>query len=390
MIYLETLFWLGLFIMFYTYIGYPIVLYLLVKIKRSFGKKPNLSEHFYPSVAFIVAAYNEEDYIEDKIKNTLSLDYPKDKLKVYFVTDGSNDNTPKIIAKYPEITLLHRDERKGKMAAIERTMKIVEEDISVFTDANTTLPDNAIKLLVNPYQNPNVGAVAGEKRIFQSSEDTASSAGEGFYWKYESTLKKWDSQLHTVVGAAGELFSIRTTNYEDLPADTLLDDFMMSMKIVEKGQLVKYVPDAYAIETASANIEEELKRKVRISAGGIQSITRLTKVLNPFKYGMATFQYLSHRVLRWTLAPLSILFVLVSNLVLALNDYSLYPVLLTLQLLFYLTILIGKILKNQSIEVKGLFVPYYFFIMNWSVYLGFFRFIKGSQSVLWEKAKRKA
>jgi cellulose synthase/poly-beta-1,6-N-acetylglucosamine synthase-like glycosyltransferase len=237
-----------------------------------------------------------------------------------------------------------------------------------------------------------VGCVSGEKRIYSKEADAAAGAGEGLYWKYESQLKKWDAELYSVVGAAGELFAIRTELWQEVEKDTLLDDFMISLRVAMSGYTIQYNPEAFAIEEASANVKEELKRKVRISAGGLQSVVRLAPLLNIFKYGTLSFQYISHRVLRWTLTPLFLLLLIPMNLVLALNEgiYALgiYSILFWGQLLFYAAALLGWFLENRSIKVKVLFVPYYFFIMNLSVYLGLGRYLKGSQSVNWERAKR--
>jgi cellulose synthase/poly-beta-1,6-N-acetylglucosamine synthase-like glycosyltransferase len=195
-----------------------------------------------------------------------------------------------------------------------------------------------------------------------------------------------------VVGAAGELFAIRTELWQEVEKDTLLDDFIISLRVAMAGYTIQYNPEAYAIETASANVKEELKRKVRISAGGIQSVIRLSSLLDIFKYGTLSFQYISHRVLRWTLAPLSLLLLIPAGLILAINEgifaFGFYSVLFWLQILFYAAALLGWYLENKSIKVKILFVPYYFFIMNLSVFLGLKRYLKGSQSVNWERAKR--
>jgi cellulose synthase/poly-beta-1,6-N-acetylglucosamine synthase-like glycosyltransferase len=180
--------------------------------------------------------------------------------------------------------------------------------------------------------------------------------------------------------------------YQTVEPDTLLDDFIISLRIAQKGYTIQYDPEAYAIETASANVKEELKRKIRISAGGIQSVIRLHSLLNIFRYGTLSFQYISHRVLRWTLAPLSLLLMLIIGFYLALKtgifDFGLYSITFWLQIVFYIAALLGWYLENRSIKIKLLFVSYYFFIMNLSVFLGFFRYIKRAQSVNWERAKR--
>lgn len=392
--FLKLLFWILLFTVFYTYIGYGMILYILVKIKR-WTKKNDLSEsetEYQPEVTLLIPAYNEVDYVNQKMKNTMELNYPKDKLKVYWVTDGSNDGTNLKIMNYEHVGVFHKDERKGKINAMNRVMPMVNTPIVVFSDANTLLGKDSIKHIVKCFSNPQVGCVSGEKRIFNKDKDIASGAGEGLYWKYESTLKKWDAELYSVVGAAGELFAIRTELYHEVEQDTLLDDFIISLRVAQKGYTIQYNPEAFAIETASANVGEELKRKIRISAGGIQSVVRLRSLLNVFKYRTLSFQYISHRVLRWTLTPLCLIILIPLLSIIALNegiwDFGFYATLFWLQLAFYVMALIGWFLENKQTRVKLLFVPYYFFIMNLSVVLGFFRYINNKQSVNWERAQR--
>ena len=385
---LSYLFWIGLFVIFYTYLGYGLVIFLLAKLKKRPQSFTRVADKDLPEVTLLVAAYNEETCIEDKIVNSLNLDYPKDKLSIFFVTDGSTDNTPDIIKKFHAVKLFHDFQRRGKIHAVNRVMKLVKTPIVVFSDANTLLNQHAIRNLVRHYQNPAVGGVAGEKRIYKNSEDNASGSGEGFYWKYESFLKKKDAEVYSIVGAAGELFSVRTELYEEPAENTIIEDFVLSMRICAKGYRFMYEPDATAMESASASVSEEWKRKVRICAGGFQAMAKLTSVLNPFRYGMLTFQYLSHRVLRWTLAPLFLPVVLLANVWLAGTGNTFYAITLAGQVIFYLLALAGYFLRDKKISVKGFFVPYYFMVMNLSVYAGFLRYVKGKQSVVWEKAQR--
>lgn len=391
---LEILFWLFLFIIFYSYLGYGILLYIIIKIRRILGlsKKFDGNQDYEPEVTLFVAAYNEKDYVDEKVKNSFSLNYPKEKVKQVWVTDGSDDGTPEMLKKYEGVEVYHLDERGGKIGAMNRGMQFVKTPIVIFSDGNTNLGKDSIQEIVNLFRNPKVGCVSGEKRIYSKDADAAAGAGEGLYWKYESTLKKWDAELYSVVGAAGELFAIRTELWQEVEKDTLLDDFIISLRVAMGGHTIQYNPEAYAIETASANVKEELKRKIRISAGGIQSVVRLRSLLNIFKYGVLSFQYISHRVLRWTLTPLLLLLIIPINLILAINAGfaigNLYTLLFFGQVLFYTAALTGWFLENRKIKIKILFVPYYFFIMNLSVFLGFRRYLKGSQSVKWERAKR--
>lgn len=391
---IEVLFWVFLFIIFYSYLGYGILLFMIIKIRRilGLGKPFKGNEDYEPEVTLFVAAYNEKDYIDAKVKNSISLNYPQDKIKQVWVTDGSDDGTPDILRTYDHVEVYHEDARGGKIGAMNRGMQFVKTPIVIFSDGNTTLGKDSIQEIVNLFKNPKVGCVSGEKRIYSKDVDAAAGAGEGMYWKYESTLKKWDAELYSVVGAAGELFAIRTELWQEVEKDTLLDDFIISLRVAMSGYTIQYNPEAYAIETASANVKEELKRKVRISAGGIQSVVRLRELLNVFKYGTLSFQYISHRVLRWTLTPILLLLIIPANIILAFNagfdQVNLYNVLLAGQLVFYCSALLGWFLENRKIKVKVLFIPYYFFIMNLSVYLGFKRYMKGNQSVKWERAKR--
>lgn len=388
---MVIIFWISIFLIVYTFIGYGFVLFLLVKVKRLFSKPFVFTEEFpLPTVTLIVAAYNEEDIIEDKIENTLLLSYPKDKIQLIFITDGSTDGTAKRISGFSEITLLHEDNRAGKMAAIKRAIPYIEGAITVFTDANTFLNKDAILELVKHYQNPKVGAVAGEKRILVEETADASSAGEGFYWKYESKLKKWDYELYSNVGAAGELFSIRTALYQPVESDTIIDDHMIAMRIAEKGYIIAYEPEAYAMETASADVKEELKRKIRIAAGGIQSILRLKQAANPFHQPVFTFQYISHRVLRWTITPFLLILVFILNGIMAVELPGLfYKVFFAAQFAFYVMSLIGLYFERRNVRIKALFIPYYFCIMNYAVLAGIIRYYKKNQSAAWEKSKRK-
>ncbi len=391
---MTLLFWSAFLLVFYAYVGYGIVLYALLRVRRVFFPSkmyPSLVE--LPEVTFVVCAYNEADWIEQKIANSLALDYPRERIRFCFVTDGSDDATPDLVRNDPypagvRWELLHQPERRGKIAAFQRAMEHISSPIVISTDANTLVNTAGVRNLVRHFADPQVGAVAGEKRIFLSERDDASSAGEGIYWRYESALKRWDAELWTVVGAAGELFAFRREAYEHVPTDTVVEDFYLTMRIAQKGWRVQYAPDAYAVETSSASVQEELKRKIRISAGGLQAVWRLGALLNPFRYGVLTFQYVSHRVLRWTLAPLLLPVLLALNVALAWQGSTFYQWMLAAQVAFYAAAWAGYLLERRKMKVKVFFVPYYFCVMNYAQYAGFRRFVRGKQSVMWEKAKR--
>ena len=391
---LEVIFWFALFVVFYTYLGYGIVLYILVKLKELFVKPVKYSlpasNDELPEVTLFITAFNEEDVVDEKMENSLELDYPADKLRLVWITDGSNDNTNERLKEYPEVTVHFQPLRQGKTAAMTRGMTLVDTPLVVFTDANTMVNREAIREIVLAFRNPKVGCVAGEKRIAVQAKDGAAAGGEGIYWKYESTLKALDARLYSAVGAAGELFAVRRELFETMEPDTLLDDFILSLRITMKGYIIAYCTNAYAIESGSADMREEEKRKVRIAAGGLQSIRRLRPLLNPFRYGVLSFQYTSHRVLRWSVTPFLLFALLPLNVAILLTGGSpvFYGVLLVLQVFFYGLGYWGYYLSTRQIKNKLLFIPYYFLFMNINVLRGIRYLKKKRGSGTWEKAKR--
>ncbi len=386
----KIIFWLSFFVVAYAYVGYGIFLFLLVSLKRIFIKKKAATKNnFEPDVTLIIAAFNEEDFIEKKIENTLQLHYPPSKLKVIFITDGSTDKTHDIIQRFSEFQLLHQPERKGKVAAVNRAMQFVDTPYVIFSDANTLLNVDCIKEIVKHYADPSVGGVAGEKKIITTGADQAAGVGEGLYWKYESFLKKMDSALYSVVGAAGELFSVRVDLFENVREDVIIEDFVLSLKICIKGYKVRYEPHAFAMETSSQSMKEEEKRKIRICAGAFQAMGILKELFNIFKYPVLSFQFISHRILRWTICPICLVILFLSNFVLISEEKNwFYITFFFLQIIFYLLGLLGRLFAHRDIMVKALYVPYYFLFMNLSVFMGFYRFAKKNQTVLWERASR--
>jgi biofilm PGA synthesis N-glycosyltransferase PgaC len=387
----EILCWISLGILFYCYIGYGVFVFLLNNIRVLFAATPKGSFGELPSVTLIISAYNEEKVLEQKIQNTLSLDYPKDKLYLFFVTDGSNDDSVQLLKRYPGIQLLHDPVRKGKYAAIKRAMKHVQTTIVAFSDANCMLNAECLQKMLVHYSDPGVGGVAGEKKILRNNYASVVGEAEGMYWQYESFLKKMDAELHTVVGASGELFSIRSSLFQELNDDVILDDFVISMQVCLQGYRIEYEPDAFATELPSASLAEEEKRKVRISAGAYQSIGYLRECLNIFKHPVLAFQFISRRFLRWVLCPLLLFVLLVSNIIVVISPHHpLYNSLLLLQTIFYAFAFLGWLFVKSG-KRAGLFtIPFYFSFMNYCLIKGVFRFASGRQTVLWEKSLRQA
>lgn len=383
---MEVLFWISFSVLLYTYLGYGILLMIIGYFKKT-PSLPVPAE--LPPVTLIVTAYNEELFIEKKIQNSISLNYPSGKLFFLFVTDGCTDKTDEIIRAYPQVVLLTDKERKGKTAALNRAMQNVQTPVVVFTDANTLLHENCLLKMVRHYDDKKVGGVAGEKRIFDI-ERSAAGLGERLYWEYESLLKKADSKFYTVIGAAGELFSIRTELFQPVKESIILDDFVLSAKVCQQGYRFVYEEEASAVEASSVSMEEERKRKVRISAGCFQAILLLKGLLNPFRHPTLAFQYISHRVLRWTLCPICLPLLFVANAYTAFETQSFFYWFCWVgQIVFYLLAFAGHLFSQHKKLPQLLLVPYYFVFMNLSLYAGFYLFLTKRQSVVWKKVLRK-
>ena len=393
MLTLKILFWACLLIVFYTYLGYGILLYIIIRLRRLFKGTPLKAvmpqDEELPTMTLMICAYNEEDVVAEKMENTLAIDYPKDKLRIMWVTDGSNDHTNELLSAYPEVDIVFSPERRGKTAALKHGLRELQTRYVAFTDANTMINTGALREIARLFCDPTVGCVSGEKRVAARKAGEMAAEGEGLYWKYESTLKRWDSELYSAMGAAGELYAIDPDLCREVPDEALLDDFMMSMYVVQAGKRIAYTADAYAMEYGSANIYEESKRKRRIAAGGLQSIWWLRSMLNPFRQPLVTFQYVSHRVLRWSITPIAMVLLLLVNMALvAIGTSIFYIVMLILQLLFYLAALFGWLLNRYGHKNKLLYTAYYFVFMNFNVFRGMAYLKSHGKSGAWEKAKR--
>jgi cellulose synthase/poly-beta-1,6-N-acetylglucosamine synthase-like glycosyltransferase len=390
---LKIIFWICVFLVFYTYIGYGMLLWVLVQIKRfvrgKAAQRDLPADDVLPHVTFMICAYNEQDIVDMKMENTLQLDYPHDKLHIMWVTDGSTDQTNERLAQYPEVEVVFTPERKGKTAALNHGISQVHSDITVMTDANTIVNPEAIREIVRCFQDPRVACVAGEKRVMARNDGQSAAEGEGLYWKYESALKRMDSELYSAMGAAGELNAIRTKFYQPMPETALLDDFVMSMRMVDQGYKIAYTSDAYAMEYGSADLTEESKRKRRIAAGGLQSIWWLRQMMNPFRRPIVAFQFVSHRVLRWSITPIALIALIPLNVALVfLKAGTVYNFIWLLQILFYLAAFASWLLEKQGRKSRLLYVPYYFLFMNLNVFRGMKYLSTHKTSGAWEKAKR--
>jgi len=383
---MKIIYWFAFGIIFYAYIGYPIVLYLLSNIFEF--KKNNAVDAYteWPQVSLLIAAYNEEKVISVKIENCLMLDYPKDLLHIWIASDGSSDNTNEIVKKYTEVhENIHLLEfpRTGKSGMLNRAIKSVKGEIVVFSDANTEYSADTLKRLVKHFEDPAVGCVSG-RLIYRNPGETTSGKGESFYWKYETSLKKMESKLGYVAGANGAIYAVRRDLFEPFSPRTINDDFTLSMKIVEKGFKSLYEENAIVYEDVAPTMEAEFNRHVRDGAGHYIAVTCLVGLLNPL-LGLRSFIYWSHRIFRWMVPFLLILLFMVNIFLL---DEFIYKYLFILQCIFYLFAIIGWAGIKKAKLPFLIYVPFYFCNLNSALFLGFLRAIADVQKTTWERTER--
>jgi cellulose synthase/poly-beta-1,6-N-acetylglucosamine synthase-like glycosyltransferase len=272
-------------IILYSYVGYP----LLLAVISVFKSRSKQTATQLPLVTVIIAAYNEEAVIGKKIENTLAADYPLEKLQLIVAAQGSTDRTAAIAAAFPNVLVMQSAERKGKAVAVNEAVAQAIHPVVVLTDANTLLTPQTIQRLVLKLNDAATGAVAGEKKVVDANNATVS--GEGLYWRYESWLKQQETVFYTVVGAAGELFAFKKELFVPIPAHAVTDDFFLSLSVNMQGKKVAYAADAISTEAASHSLKDEWNRKLRIAAGGIQSLLLVKKALNPFRYPVLSFRF---------------------------------------------------------------------------------------------------
>jgi len=389
MLVFKIIFWLSLAAILYTYLLYGILLWLYLKVfKRPIQEQ--YDDDFIPSVSILVACYNEEQFIQAKIENLLAIEYPKDKLEIAFVTDGSNDNTVSLINEAIDngkgIKLFYEPERKGKQHAVNRVIKELIGDIIIFNDCNTWINLDAVHHMVRHFSDPKVGVVSGEKKIKVLKKDIAVSSGEGLYWKYESWLKSLDSDFHSTIGSAGELYAIRKELYKAVPQNISIEDFYLSMQIASDGFINIYEPNAFAEEESSLNLSEELKRKRRIAVGAFNTIISLNKVFNLSNLKLL-FLYISHRLMRWLLAPFCLILLFISSMIL---EGPVFNTMFWLQVIFYIASILGWITSGIRSRLAIFYAPFYFCFMNYALLVGLYDFILGNNQVVWKKVQRRS
>ncbi len=387
------LLWLCIGIILYVYAGYPTLLFLISRVKAY----PESYAFTEPSVTLLIAAFNEAVTIKKKIENSLKIDYPREKLQIIVVADGSNDGTDDIVRQYENegIDLMYDPVRSGKMAAINRAIPGAKGKIVVFSDANNMFDPEAIRKLAAPLSDLEVGCATGKKIILKG--DGLLGTSEGLYWKYESFIRKHETVTGSCTGVNGEIMAIRRDLFEAPPANIINDDFYMALQIIKKGFRVVYVPEARSYERISESTADEVERRARIVAGRYQIMTSGWRLM-PIKRPLILWQIISHKFLR-PFIPFVMILALIVNIIAVLPGVSyssflwniVFPInwiLLICQCLFYFVAFIGNHVKLKGFTGKLLYVPTFLFNSNFAAITGLYRFIFGKQSVTWKQAPR--
>jgi len=376
----TIVFWFTVFLIIYSYFGYPIILMILGFRK---GLKVSKGE-ITPTLSLLVLAHNEERIIREKIENSLGLDYPRDKLEIV-VASESTDKTDEIVKEYSGqgIVLYPFKKREGKQVTIYRVIPLLKGEIVVFSDANALYKKDALRKLARNFNDPTVGCVCGELK-YVNPQKASIGETEGLYWRYEIFVKKLESKIHSVLGANGSIYAIRKKLYAPI-SKFRGDDFEIPIKIAQKGYGVVFEAEAVSFEMTSSTTREEFIRKIRIIAWVWKSTLILIKdSLRPFK-GFLIFQLISHKLLRW-LVPIFLTLLLVSNIFLISSVF--YRILLSAQIIFYLMSSWGYVQDRREIKPNRIIsITYYFCMVNFAAFLGFCKFVLGRQGNVWEKTR---
>jgi cellulose synthase/poly-beta-1,6-N-acetylglucosamine synthase-like glycosyltransferase len=378
---MEIAFWVLAGVIVYVYAGYALLLWLLRAV--GFGRKvasADPSPGHEPRVTLLVSAYNEVDVIAEKIRNSLGLDYPGDKLEVIVISDASDDGTDAAVTSFglPNIKLLRMEGRGGKTVGLNAALKIATGEIIVFSDANAMYEQRSLRNIVRNFSDPTVGAVVGESTYADAAGNAQEN--EGLYWKYELAIKRLETQLGSVVGGDGAIYAIRKRLYRDMRADAL-SDFVNPMQIVMSGHRCIYEPQARSVEEAADNLQKEFRRKVRIVNRAWRALWTMPVMLNPFKYGFFALEVISHKLLRWLIPLFLVAYFAVS--VAMVGRGGIYALAFWVQCVLYAFALLGYLQRRSNSMPAFLAVPYYFCLVNYASACGILDAYRGKTYTTW-------
>ncbi len=376
----AAVFWTAIALIVYVYAGYPVVIFLLAHLRpRPVRGAPHL-----PGVSFVIAAYNEERSIAAKLENTLALDYPADRLEIIVVSDGSRDRTEEIVRGHgARVKLVALGGRFGKTIAQNRAVEAAGGEILVFSDATSVYRRDSLRALVAPFADPDVGCVAGWV-VMGTEGDAAIHKGRSAYADYEQWLRRYESLVHSILGASGAVYAVRRDLYTPLPAD-VISDMAQVMKVVERGHRAVLAEDAVVYEPAEGrSVREELERRTRIITRGLRGQFYLRSFLDPFRHPWFCFQVLSHRMFRWAV-PVFLVIAFAANLFLL--DRPFYRLVFVAQAALYLAALVAYPLERRNVRPPGLVIPLYFCVVNLAPLLALRAILRGERKVVWETGR---
>jgi len=383
----EIILYISLFLIFYTYVGYPLLLAIWSSLKR----KPNYSSDAenLPKISMLIAAYNEEDVISDKLENIKEMNYPVHLLEVFIGSDSSDDMTNKLISdsSISNLHLVEFEERRGKPAVLNDLVEMANGDILAFSDANSMFEPDALLKLIEPLSDPSIGGVIGNLSFDMSNIENSGGLGETLYFKYENFIKRLEGEIYSTIVANGAVYVIRKELYDNIPLTRLvMDDMFIPLSIIQKGFKMFFRKDVYVSESPSLSVREEYQKKVRTVAGGMEVIKQFHSLLHP-KFGFISFALWSHKIIRWTI-PLMLVSALVSNILL-INQSPQFQRWLVYQLFFYFSMVLGRFLEKQNIKIIPLQLTYYFITVNIAIIMGFVKFMRGKEGTTWKRTRRK-
>ncbi|HQU81977.1 MAG TPA: glycosyltransferase family 2 protein [Pyrinomonadaceae bacterium] len=379
----ETVFILSLAILFYTYVGYPLFVYLVSVL---FPKKVNSNEIF-PTVTILITAYNEENAIAQKLENTLEIDYPKDKLEILVASDGSTDKTDEIVKSFAEksVKLFRQEGRVGKTITQNNAVEQSAGEIILFSDATTNYQKSVLREMLPNFADEKVGCVAG-KLIYV--DDSKSNVGKGAqsYWNYETFLKQSESNACSLIGASGCLYAVRKSAYQPMYAEAC-SDFLICTIVYKQGLRSVYEPNAICFEETNQRTDKEMKMRIRVISQTFTDLWRNRQMLNPFRSGFYAIQLFSHKVLRYAV-PVFLLTALISSAYLSVSNWF-FEMLFLAQIAFYLVAAIGWLIEKTVGKIGIFAIPHYFVLANLASVLGFYKFLRGERYASWEPIREK-
>jgi len=383
---LTILFIVLIFLFINSFVFYPIIVWIISRLV----KKPKTTENYEPKISVIISAYNEEKVIERRIKNLLEQDYDLNKIEIIVGSDNSSDGTNEILLRLqneiPQLKVFIFNYRQGKAGVINQLVNKANNDILVFTDANTEFKKDAIKKLVRHFLNEEIGGVSGKLVLVDRKLNQRAAVEEKDYWEFETLIKTAEGRLGILIGANGGIFAIRKNLFEKIPIEkAVTDDFFISLNVIKKGFKLIYEPEAQAFEEISSDFQTEFKRKVRFAATNFQTISFFKSLLLN-KNLILSYAFWSHKIIRWFL-PVILIFIFILNIYLF-NQSKVLEYFFYFQILIYLSALLGYLLLKYKIRIPLLSLLTYFFLTNFALLQGFIRFLRKKHSVIWESTPR--